>query len=83
MPLVMRLTTVMKDATMRDRFLPGVPTEQITEIYNAAPGNEITSGKFDSAESSAALVTNAFVFVSGGMGYEIDDLKQEGKYAPR
>ena len=59
---VMRLTTVMKDATMRDRFLPGVPTEQITEIYNAAPGNEITSGKFDSAESSAALVANAFGF---------------------
>ena len=47
---------------MRDRFLPGVPHEQIEEIYNAAPGNEIASGKFDSPESSAALAANTFGF---------------------
>ena len=31
-------------------------------ILNAAPGNEIASGKFDSPESSCALVANAFGF---------------------
>ena len=45
-----------------DRFLPGVPREQIEEIYNAAPGKEIVSGKFDSPESSAALAANTFGF---------------------
>lgn len=45
---------------MGERFLPGVPGEQIEEIYNAAPGKEIASGKFDSPESSAALAANAF-----------------------
>ena len=33
---------------------------QIEEIFNAAPGKEIASGKFDSAESSAALAANTF-----------------------
>ncbi len=47
---------------MGERFLPGVPGEQITEIYNAAPGKEIASGKFDSPESSAALAANTFGF---------------------
>ena len=47
---------------MRDRFLPGVPGGQIEEIYSDAPGNEIVTGKFDSPESSAALVANAFGF---------------------
>ena len=47
---------------MRNRFLPGVPSEQIEQIYNNAPGNEIRSGKFDSPESSAALVANTFGF---------------------
>ena len=45
---------------MHDRFLSGVPCKQIEEIYNAAPGNEIASGKFDSPESSAALAANTF-----------------------
>ena len=45
---------------MAERFLPGVPGEQIEEIYNAAPGKEIASGKFDSPESSAALAANTF-----------------------
>ena len=43
-------------------FLPGVPGRQIEEIYNAAPGKEIASGKFDSPESSAALAANTFGF---------------------
>ena len=44
------------------RFLPGVPGPQIEAIFNAAPGNEIATGKFDSPESSAALAANAFGF---------------------
>ena len=45
-----------------NRFLPGVPAEAIEEIINAAPGNEIASGKFDHPESSAALAVNTFGF---------------------
>ena len=44
------------------RFLPGVPAEEVESILNAAPGDEIASGKFDSPESSAALAVNAFGF---------------------
>ena len=47
---------------MNGRFLPGVPGAEIETILNAAPGNEIASGKFDSPESSVALVANAFGF---------------------
>jgi len=39
-----------------------VPGSEIESILNAAPGNEIASGKFDSPESSAALAANAFGF---------------------
>ena len=42
------------------RFLPGVPGERIERIIDAAPGDEIGSGKFDSPESSAALAVNTF-----------------------
>ena len=45
---------------MNDRFLPGVPGSLVEEMFNNAPGNEIATGKFDSPESSAALVANAF-----------------------
>ena len=47
---------------MTERFLPGVPGPKVEEMYNAAPGNEIESGKFDSPESSARLAANAFGF---------------------
>ena len=47
---------------MSGRFLPGVPGAEIEAILNAAPGDEITTGKFDSPESSAALAVNAFGF---------------------
>ena len=47
---------------MTDRWLPGVPGQEIEQILNAAPGNEITSGKFDNPASSAALATNTFGF---------------------
>ena len=47
---------------MTSRFLPGVPAEQVEATFNAAPGNEIASGKFDSPESSAALAANTFGF---------------------
>ena len=45
-----------------DRFLPGVPVADVQRSIDAAPGNEIGSGKFDSSESSAALAANAFGF---------------------
>ena len=41
-------------------FLPDLPQARITEALSRAPGNELRSGKFDAAESSAALVANAF-----------------------
>ena len=46
----------------QDRFLPGVPGDDIERILNTAPGNEIESGKFDSPESSSALAVNTFGF---------------------
>lgn len=47
---------------MSRRFLPGVPGPEIESILNAARGNELATGKFDSPESSAALAVNAFGF---------------------
>ena len=47
---------------MTGRFLPGVPGPEIEAIFEAAPGNEIATGKFDSPASSAALAANAFGF---------------------
>ena len=47
---------------MTGRFLPGVPGDCVEQIFKAAPGNEIESGKFDSPESSAALAANTFGF---------------------
>ena len=47
---------------MIGRFLPGVPGPKIEAAFDAAPGNEIATGKFDSPESSAALAANAFGF---------------------
>ena len=44
---------------MTDRFLPGVSVDDVTDLYNAS-GNEISSGKFDHPESSAALAGNSF-----------------------
>lgn len=41
-------------------FLPGVPGDAVLAALMRAPGNEVTSGKFDSPESSGALVANAF-----------------------
>jgi hypothetical protein len=41
-------------------FLPGVPAEAVRSALSRAPGSELASGKFDSPESSAALVANAF-----------------------
>jgi hypothetical protein len=50
---------------MQNRFLPGVPVDRVLACYSAAPGNEIESGKFDSPESSAALVANALGWFIG------------------
>lgn len=47
---------------LQERFLPGVPGNDIEKILDAAPGDEIKSGKFDSPESSSALAVNTFGF---------------------
>ena len=41
-------------------FLPGVPAKAVLEALTRAPGNELSSGKFASPESSSALAANAF-----------------------
>ncbi|WP_022704743.1 hypothetical protein [Pseudorhodobacter ferrugineus] len=41
-------------------FLPDLPTDLILAALGRAPGNELKSGKFDSPDSSSALVANAF-----------------------
>ena len=41
-------------------FLPGVPVEAVMAALRRSPGHELSSGKFDSPESSAALAANAF-----------------------
>ncbi len=41
-------------------FLPGVPSDSVSAALGRSPGNELATGKFDSPESSAALVANAF-----------------------
>jgi hypothetical protein len=41
-------------------FLPGVPAAAVLAALSRAPGNELASGKFASAESSSALAVNAF-----------------------
>ena len=45
-----------------DRFLPGVPGDDIQRIFDAASGDGIRSGTFDHPESSAALAANTFGF---------------------
>jgi hypothetical protein len=42
--------------------MASLPVKLIRACYAATPGNEIESGKFASAESSAALVADAFGF---------------------
>jgi hypothetical protein len=41
-------------------FLPGVPAAAVLAALGRSPGNELASGKFDSPDSSAALVANTF-----------------------
>lgn len=41
-------------------FLPGVPADAVLAALRRSPGSELASGKFDSPDSSAALVANAF-----------------------
>jgi hypothetical protein len=42
------------------QFVPDLPEARIVDALSRSPGHEIRSGKFDSPESSAALVANAF-----------------------
>ncbi len=48
---------------MSERFLPVMPGAEIESILNAAPGNEIGTGKFDSQASSAALAVNGLFYL--------------------
>jgi hypothetical protein len=41
-------------------FLPGVPVDYVRERLEKADGHELTSGKLESDESSAALAVNTF-----------------------
>lgn len=43
-----------------DIFLPGVPRDLVVRRLEAAGGNEVSSGKLSSPESSAALAVNTF-----------------------
>lgn len=43
-----------------DVFLPGVPQDTVLRRLDAAGGNEVSSGKLSSPESSAALAVNTF-----------------------
>lgn len=45
---------------MIDRWLPGVPGEELEPIIDAAEGHEISKGTFDSPRSSARLAANTF-----------------------
>ena len=48
-------------------ILSHLPADLILAALSRSPGNEIRTGKFDSPESSAALVANGFgVFLDGG-----------------
>ena len=49
-------------------FLPGVPADAVLAALGQSPGNELASGKFDSPESSAALVANSFGWFLGRPG---------------
>ena len=40
-------------------ILPHLPADLILAALSRSPGNELRTGKFDSPESSAALVANA------------------------
>jgi hypothetical protein len=62
---VKELGTMGDEDAIRGAFLPGLPIERIRACYEAAPGNEFLSRKFFSAESSAALVANAFGYFIG------------------
>jgi hypothetical protein len=52
----------MTKPTLQEGFLPGLPVDLIRAQFDAAPGNEIGSGKFLSPESSSALAANSFGF---------------------
>jgi hypothetical protein len=45
---------------MSEAFLPYLPIAAIRAAYAAGRGDELGSGKMESAESSAALVANTF-----------------------
>ena len=46
------------DDVVAGALLPGLPVDLIRACYATASGNEITSGKFASPESSSALAAN-------------------------
>jgi hypothetical protein len=54
-------------------ILKHLPAAKIIAAYEDSPGNEISSGKFESAESSAALAANVF-------GYFLDPLNRAAEF---
>ena len=50
----------MRKAAPLPQFLPDLPADALLAALRRSPGNEVDSGKFDSAESSSALAVNAF-----------------------
>jgi hypothetical protein len=50
----------VRENDMTETFLPYLPIPAIRAAYAAGRGDELGSGKIDSAESSAALVANTF-----------------------
>ena len=53
-------------------LMPHLPADLILAQLSRSPGNEVKSGKFDSAESSSALVANGFgLFDAGGNVWEL------------
>ncbi len=46
-------------------FLPGVSADAVLAALRRSPGNELSTGKFDAPDSSAALAANAFGWFLG------------------
>lgn len=59
-------------AALQYGLLPYLDRDRIIARYRESPGNEIDSGKFASAESSAALAANTFGFFLGQFGEYLD-----------
>ena len=62
------------EQVMNNGILSHLPADAILAAYMAAPGNEVTSGKFTNPESSAALAANTFGLFLGDRAGELPPL---------